>query len=239
MRTDKSITIAIPAYNEEGNIRYVVEDSLNVLRNLTNKYEVLVVNDASIDKTGDILGELNNKYPEEVRVINHQENGGTAQALKTLFRNASCELVFYIPADRQNPPGEIINYLPLIENGEADIILGYRVKRADPFYRIVFNKVYHFCLRLFFGLKFRDIETCDLYKKEVLDKIQIESEGVFLKVEIVVKALHMGYKIKEVPIVHYPRIAGRQTGIKPRWAFKAIKDMLTQRKKIKALLKER
>ena len=237
-RTGYSISIVIPAYNEESNIEDVVLESLEVLRKLTDRYEVLVMNDASGDRTGAILDSLAEKFGPAVRVIHHRSNMGTNLSLVELFRHARHELVFFLPADKQIQPDALHRYLPLIEEGSADIVLGWREKRADPAYRLFFNWAYRMLLRFFLDISFKDAAASDLYKKSVLDKIQMESRGRLLQAEIAAKAACLGYRVREVSVEHYPRVAGHQTGVNPKTAWLSFTDLVRVGFKIRALKKK-
>src|SRR3989344_3148284 len=127
----KNISVAIPAYNEAPNIRKVVREGLAYLKKFP-KREILVVDDGSKDETPRILDELARKY-KEVKVIHHPHNLGLGQALKTAYRNAKYEWIFYAPADGQIKISSLEKYLKYID--KADIVIGYHKKRADPFKR--------------------------------------------------------------------------------------------------------
>lgn len=220
-----SISVVIPAYQEEENIEEVVSDSLRVLQGLTDRYEVLVLDDASRDRTGEILDRLAEKYPGTVRVWHHEKNQGTNLSLIELFRQARYELVFFLPADRQILPDSITDYLKAVQEG-ADVVLGWRVRRADPFYRSLFNWLYRCLLRAIAGGSFRDAAASDCYRKSVLDKIQLESRGRLLQAEIAIKAARLGFRVKEIPVRHFPRQSGKSTGIKPKTAWLSLHDLL-------------
>ena len=219
-----SISVVIPAYNEEANIEDVVRDTLQNLELLTDRYEVLVMDDASKDRTGEIIDRLAKQRPGVVRAFHHGINRGTNPTLIELFGKCQCDLIFFLPADKQILPNSIGRYLSAVENG-ADIVLGWRAKRADPFYRAFLNGAYCTILRVFFGLSYRDASASDLYKREVLEKIQMESRGRLLQAEIATKAKYLGYRAVEVEVEHYPRKAGKQTGIGPRTAWRSLVDL--------------
>lgn len=237
--TKHSLSIVIPAYNEEGNIKEVVLRSLEVLRALTDRYEVLVMDDASRDRTWEILSHLARRFPNQVRVFRHEKNKGTNLSLIELFRSAKNELVFFLPADKQILPEAIQKYIPFIESGEADVVLGWRRRRADPFYRLFFNWAYLMILRLLVGIRYHDACASDLYRKSVLDQIQMESWGRFLQAEIATKASLLGYRIKEIEVDHHPRVAGRQTGIKPKTAWLSFVDIIRLGLKLRKLKQEK
>jgi len=237
--TKYNLSIVIPAYNEEANIEEVVRRSLEVLRSLADRYEVVVMDDASRDRTGQILDKLAAQQPNLIRVLHHEKNKGANLSLIELFRAARNELVFFLPADKQILPEAIRNYIPLIERGEADIVLGWRRRRADPFYRALFNRAYLLLLRLFLGIHYQDACASDLYKKSILDQIQMKSWGRLLQAEIATKASLLGYRVKEIEVEHYPRIAGKQTGINPKTAWLSFLDILRLGREIRGLKKER
>lgn len=220
-----SISIVIPAYNEEGNIEEVVRRSLDVLRSLALRHEVVVVNDASRDRTGEILDRLANENPGVVRVIHHEQNKGTNLSLVELHRSAQCDLVFFLPADKQILPESLRDYLSVLENEGIDIVMGWRRHRRDPFCRAFFNWVYRACLWLFLGVYYKDACASDLYKKSVLDELELESQGRLLQAEIAVKARALGYRVKEIEVEHYPRVAGKQTGINPKTIWFSCVDL--------------
>lgn len=234
-RTNYSISIVIPAYNEEANIEEVVLGAREVLRSLADRYEILIMNDSSRDRTGEIVEDLAKRFPGEVRTFHHKRNQGTNLSLVELFRAAKMELVFFLPADKQVLPREIRKYLAVVEKEGADVVLGWRRRRADPFYRAFFNGAYRLVLKIFLGLTYQDAAASDLYKKSVLDQIQMESRGRLLQAEIAAKASAMGYRVREIAIDHYPRTAGKQTGIKPKTAWLSFVDLLRLGLKIRKI----
>ena len=231
---NQSISIVIPAYNEETNIEDVALESLKVLQSLTNRYEVLVMNDASQDSTGRILDRLAEKYSETIRVFHHLANQGTNLSLIELFRKAQYDLVFFLPADKQILPQSILNYLLAVQRG-ADIVLGWRVKRRDLLHRSFFNWLYRVATRFLLGVSFRDAAASDLYKKSILDQIPMESRGRLLQAEIAIKAASLGYKVQEIEVAHYPRKSGKQTGIKPKTIWLSFTDLIRVGPKLRRL----
>lgn len=235
LKVTHSISIVIPAYNEEANIREVVLESLEVLRSLTPRYEILVMDDASQDSTGEIIEDLARQYPGEVRALHHQKNTGTNLSLVELFKAACCDLVFFLPADKQILPESLHRYLERMEKEQADIVMGWRKNRADQSYRAFFNWTFRFLLKILTGFNYHDAAASDLYKKSVLDQIEMESRGRLLQAEIAAKASALGYRVREVEVDHHPRIAGKQTGIKPKTAYLSLMDLLRVGPKIRAL----
>ena len=108
---------------------------------------------------------------------------------------------------------------------KPDVVVGFRIKRADPFVRLAYARSYRLALRIFFGLKVRDPDcACKLFRRAALDGIRVESEGGFLSGELLVKLLQRKRTIAEVGVAHYPRVAGKQTGANPKVVLRAVRD---------------
>ena len=236
-RISQSISIVIPAYNEEANLRDVVLDSLGVLSSLTGRYEVVVMDDASRDRTAGVVEELVRVHPGEVRLLRHEKNHGTNLSLIELFREARSDLVFFLPADKQILPDSIRRYLEVMKKEDADIVMGWRQRRADEPHRAFFNGAFCFLLKLLTGFSYHDAAASDLYKKSVLNQIKMESRGRLLQAEIASKASSLGYRVREVVVEHHPRAAGQQTGIKPKTAWLSLVDLVRLGLKIRGLKK--
>jgi glycosyltransferase involved in cell wall biosynthesis len=206
-----TISAVLPAFNEEENIEAATRQMADVLRSLNLRdWEVIVVNDGSADRTGEIADRLAAADPAHVRVFHHSPNRGYAEALKTGFTNARSELIFYTDSDNQFDVRELASLLPLIE--EADLVCGFRIYRFDPLTRLVLSWGFNLLVRIIFRIKVRDIDCAfKLFRREVFDKITIESKKFFVDAEILAKARYYGFKMVEVGVRHYPRPAGRST----------------------------
>ncbi|MAG19821.1 hypothetical protein CL618_00095 [archaeon] len=203
-----SISAFFPAYGDEKTIGKMVLDMREVLEKISDDYEIIVVDDGGPDRSGEIADELSKKY-KEVKVIHHEKNRGYGGALKSGFYNSSKELVFYTDGDAQYDVKEINKLLPYIE--DYDVVNGYKIKRHDPFYRIVLGRIYHHFVKLLFNLKIKDVD-CDfrLIKRKVFDVIKLEEDGGIICVELVKKLNKNKFRIKEVPVHHYARDGGSQ-----------------------------
>lgn len=206
----KSISAVLPAYNEGDNIARAVHDTVAVLETLPiEDYEVIVVDDGSTDQTPAICDELAGQN-QHVQIIHHPTNRGYAHALKSGFAAASQSLIFYTDADNQYDVRELKNLLPAIE--DYDIVVGFRIYRFDPPFRLLVAWVYNVLVRLLFRIKTRDIDCAfKLFRREVFDRITIETRGFFVDAEIMAKACHYNYSMTEIGVRHYPRTAGRST----------------------------
>jgi len=207
---EKTISAVLPAYNEEENITKAVQDMVAVLESLPiQDYEVIVVDDGSADDTASICDGLAAENPR-VRLIRHPVNRGYAEALKTGFGAARHSLIFYTDSDNQFDVRELKNFLPAIE--DYDMVVGFRIYRFDPPFRLMVAWAYNVLVRILFGIKPRDIDCAfKLFRREVFDRVAIETNGFFVDAEIMAKARHYGYSMTEIGVRHYPRAAGRST----------------------------
>lgn len=232
----KELSVFFPAYNEEVALRETIEKADKILRKITEKYEILIIDDGSRDETGEIADQLakENKY---LRVIHHPQNRGYGAALKSGFYQAKYPWIVFTDADGQFDFKEITKFFTAQRKTGADLVIGYYLKRKVPFYRIWASKyLWELPVYLLFGLKVRDIDCgFKLIKKEVIEKIpKLESErGPFITTEFLVKAKKAGFKITEIGVRHYPRKAGQATGASLEVIFSAYSDLLRLWKKVK------
>jgi glycosyltransferase involved in cell wall biosynthesis len=202
-----SITVFFPAYNDEGSIALMVERALALLPRFTDDYEVIVVNDGSSDGTAEILNALERAQPH-VRVIHHPKNRGYGGALRTGFLNATKDLVFYTDGDGQYDVNELARLIPLL-TAEVDVVNGYKRKRSDSRRRIVLGALYKRLARLLFRLPIRDVD-CDfrLMRRGAIQSIELLSTSGVVCTEIIYKLHRAGYRFRETPVHHYPRLHG-------------------------------
>ena len=207
----QTISAVRPAYDEEANIEIATKRVSDVLRSLDLRdWEVIIVDDGSVDQTGQIVDRLAAEDPAHIRVFHHNPNRGYAEALKTGFTNARHQLIFYTDSDNQFDVREISTLLPLIEN--SDIVNGFRVYRFDPLTRLVLSWGFNLLVRIIFRIRVRDIDCAfKLFRREVFDKVTIESKRFFVDAEVLAKARYFGFRMTEVGVRHYPRTAGRST----------------------------
>jgi glycosyltransferase involved in cell wall biosynthesis len=213
-RADKSISVFFPAYGDEGSIAKMVEGAISVVRPRFKDFEVIVVDDGGPDRSGEIADELAKKY-KQVKVVHHKKNKGYGGALKSGFRTASKDLIFYTDGDAQFDAKELVKLLPFID--EYDMVNGYKMGRADNIVRIIAGRLYNFGSRLLFGLPNRDVD-CDfrLFNRHVIDSIKLESDTGLICVEMMKKIGDKKFTIKEVPVHHYPRLSGGSQFFKPK-----------------------
>src|ERR1035437_2090100 len=217
------ISAFFPAYNEELNIVSLAEKTSKVLSEVCEDYEVIIVNDGSKDNTAGVSAELA-KRDKHVCVINHEKNRGYGAAVKTGLNSGKVEWVFFTDGDGQFDVIEIKNLVALTD--KYDFIVGYRIKRADPFHRKLNAFMWGTMVKLLFKFRVKDVDCAfKLMKKEIIEKAKVESEGALISTELLAKAIKMGYKIGEIGVHHYPRTAGTQTGAKIGVIVKAFAEL--------------
>jgi len=203
-----SVTAFFPAYNDAGTIASMVIAAIRTLQELTDDYEVIVVNDGSVDYTAEVLDELSNIY-RQLRVIHHRVNKGYGATLRKGFMAAEKKWLFYTDGDAQYDPHELTQLVNGLGD-QVDIVNGYKIARNDPLHRVIIGKLYHFLMRIAFGFRLRDVD-CDfrLIRRRILDEVPLESTSGTICVEMVTKFEHLGYHFAEVPVHHYHRSYGK------------------------------
>jgi len=225
-----SITYFFPAYNEEGNLTPTVEYARQVLPRLTRTYEVVIVDDGSIDGTEAEGRALAERFPE-VRYVRHPVNRGYGEALRTGLREARHDAVFYTDGDQQFDLQEVEGVWPLLRG--ADIVAGFRRKRADPAHRLFIAWTYRQVLRLLFGLNVRDVDCAfKVMRATVARRVEPKSGGAFFSAEFLLRARHLGYSIAEVGVTHYPRKLGKPKGATPAVILRTFREMFALRREL-------
>jgi glycosyltransferase involved in cell wall biosynthesis len=202
------LSIFFPAYNDSGTIASLVITARRTAQRLTSDYEILIVNDGSVDATAEIADELARTYPE-VRVIHHAKNRGYGGALRSGFSGARKELIFYTDGDAQYDPAELAALIPHMTPG-VDLVNGYKISRSDPFHRIVIGKIYHYTVKWLFGLTVRDVD-CDfrLLRRAIFERVHLEHNSGVICLEMMKKIQDAHFRIAEVPVHHFHRAFGK------------------------------
>ena len=221
-----SLSVFFPAYNEENAIRSTVGRAVSVIPEVAGDHEIIIVDDGSKDRTPEICDQLA-KDNKNVRVVHHQKNLGYGAALKTGFASAKKDLIFFTDGDGQFDISEIQLFLPYI-NSDADMVIGYRLKRNDPWHRILFALMLRMAVGILFNVWVKDIDCAfKLMKKEVVRGYELRSDGAIISTELLVRAKRKGFKIKEVGVHHFPRIGGRPTGGNIKVILRAMREILS------------
>lgn len=231
----EALSYFFPAYDEADNIGALVEEALAELPRLAERYEIIAVDDGSRDGTGALADDLAAAHPGVVRVVHHHVNLGYGAAVRSGLAAARYPLVCFTDGDRQfrlADLGRLVDRLHRSEAGGAgpDVVAGYRIKRADPAIRLAYARIYRASLRLFYGLRVRDPDCAfKLFRRKVLEGVQVESGGAFLSAELLIKIGQRGGRIAEQGVPHHPRTAGRASGARPRVVLRAVRDFWSLR----------
>ena len=225
------LSFFFPAHNEEANLEGLVNEALEALPAIAEKFEIVAVDDGSRDRTPAIADELAARHPDVVRVVHHPTNLGYGAALRSGFRASRYQLIAFIDGDRQFKVADVGRLTErLLAGDDPDVVVGFRLKRADPLIRRWYARVYRLSNRIFFGTKVRDIDcACKLFKRQALTPVRVVSGGAFFTAELLIKLRWAGCRVVEVGVPHYPRTAGSPTGAKPKVVFRAMRDFWSLR----------
>ena len=220
-----------PAHNEEPNLRGLVEEALETLPTLADAFEIVIVDDGSRDATPAIADELAAANPDTVRAVHHPVNLGYGAALLSGFRASRFELIAFTDGDRQFRVADLARLTERLAAPDSpDVVVGYRIKRADPLIRTIYARVYRFANRVWFGLRVRDVDcACKLFRRASLEGIAVESGGAFFSAELLIKLHASDRTIVEVGVPHHPRTAGSPPGARPSVVFRAVRDFWSLR----------
>ena len=208
------LTFFFPAYNEEENVERTVQLALELIAPMVDSLEVLIVDDGSSDRTPQLADALA-AADRRVRV-HHQPNRGYGGALKAGFANASGSLIAFSDGDLQFDLEELKLLLDRLDDPTkkpVDAVIGWRIKRRDPFHRLVIAKTYNAIVSIAFGLRVRDIDCAmKVFRREVFEGLRLDSDGPFLSAETLIKLRARHVPMAQVGVHHFPRAAGTNTG---------------------------
>jgi glycosyltransferase involved in cell wall biosynthesis len=227
------LSFFFPALNEERNVAAVVEEALAVLPRFTDDLEVTVVDDGSTDRTGAIADELARK-DSRVRVIHHGTRRGYGGAVRSGLVAATKPWIFFTDGDRQFSL-EDLGRLIAASDG-ADVVVGFREKRADPPRRLFVAWVYNRLIRLLFGGGWRDVDCAfKLFRREVFSRVpldRVRSNGAFFSPELLITLRRSGVRVRQIGVRHFPRTEHEPKGASPRVILRAIRDLLRLRARL-------
>ena len=219
------LSAILPAFNEEAVIERTVRHVAEVVSRLVHDFEIIVTNDGSRDRTGEILAELQNDPTLNLHVVTHERNQGYGAALASGFSAARKDLIFFTDGDKQFDVGEVRGFLEALDS-RTDMVIGWRRNRADPPMRLLNARGWKFLVHTLFGYTARDVDCAfKLFRREVWQSVTVRSRGATFSAELLIKAKRLGFRALELPVSHYPRTAGSPTGARPSVILRAIKDL--------------
>ena len=207
------ISAVLPAYNEEAIIDRTVRHVAGVLSGLASDYEVIVTNDGSRDRTGEILAALQSSEPDlHLRIVTHERNRGYGAAVASGFDAAAKDLIFLTDGDKQFDVAELAQFVPEM-NPQTDLVIGWRRTRADPPMRLANALGWKLLVNALFGYTARDVDCAfKLFRRSVWESLTVYARGATFSAEFLIKARRLGFSVKELPVRHLPREAGSPTG---------------------------
>ena len=217
-----SLTISIPAYNEEAALGGVLEEAHHTLNELEIDGEILVIDDGSRDATAAIAQRWADA-DRRIRIVRHERNMGFGVTLREIFQLPVKDWIFFVPGDGQIPVREV---RPLLARAhESPFLLGWRRDRADPASRRVQAHLYNLVISLVLGRRIHDVDSVVLARRDVVQSITLRARSVFLHAELVLEAERRCVRVLEVPIAHRPRQGGAPQGARPGTILRTIRDV--------------
>jgi glycosyltransferase involved in cell wall biosynthesis len=225
------LSVFLPSHNEEGNVERTVGGFLAELPRVTDNYEVIVVDDGSRDRTGEIADRLAAANPH-VKVVHHPVNRGYGGAVTSGIRASTQPYVLLSDGDGQFDPADIEKMTPFMP--DYDVVAGYRARRADHLMRRINGQAWTTLVRVLLGITIRDIDCgFKLFKREMLDGLELRAHGAMISTELMARLAGRGAKVKEVEVRHLPRLTGEQSGANFKVVTLAFKELLALYRELK------
>jgi glycosyltransferase involved in cell wall biosynthesis len=235
MKKINELSVFFPTYNEAAVLEQVIKKAIAVLKNVADKWEIIIVDDGSVDNTKSVVKKLISD-DKRIRSITHSGNRGYGAAFKSGFYGARYNWIAFTDSDGQFDFSEITDFIEKQRDTKADLVIGYYRKRRVALTKIITSRVWEFFVNMLFGLRVHDIDCgFKFVSKKVIDTIPIlESErGAFISSEFLIKAKKAGFKIAEIPVTHLPRKTGSGTGRNLKVIINSFLDLLRLWKKLR------
>ena len=228
-----TISIVLPAFNEEANIELAMKTATEVAGRLCADHEILVVDDGSTDTTASLVTQASALDPR-IKLLRHDVNRGYGEALRTGFTAAQMDLVFFTDADNQFDLNELEAFLPLSRT--VDVVAGYRINRQDASLRRLSAWGWNRLVRVVFYVPVRDIDCAfKLFRRDVFEEFDLESVGAMVNTELMVRVGRSGRSIVELGVHHYPRTAGSARGAHPKVIARAFYELVRMRRRLRGV----
>lgn len=215
-----SLSVFFPAYNEDKNLQMLIEQTIDFIPTVAEKFELIVINDGSLDSSLAVTTRLQKKYPQ-LTIINHAKNLGYGAALRSGITAAKYEWTFFTDADLQFNIKQLAQFVPFTTKN--DIIIGYRKNRAEGMIRSFNSRLFKLYIDILFRLHVKDIDCAfKLMRTKLVQSIDLESSGAFTTSELLYKLKKRGIKFKQLPVDHYKRKYGQPTGASLKVIIKGV-----------------
>jgi glycosyltransferase involved in cell wall biosynthesis len=233
-----TISLVIPMFNEEANIDHAIAYAVDALAIHAREYEIIIVDDASTDNSPEIVRQAIAGNPR-IRLIRHDFNQKLGSSLRTGFSAAENELILYMDADLPFDPDVLGRAIRAMNVTRADLISGYRFDRTtEGLKRTIYTILYNWMIRVLFTINIRDVNfSFKLMRREVLQAINLQSEGSLIDAELIVKARNHGFFIQQIGLDYFPRVLGTSHLASPAVIVKIFRELFTlfgpMRKRVK------
>jgi glycosyltransferase involved in cell wall biosynthesis len=218
------LSVVLPAHNEVGNLPPVIRRTLAALPELVQDFEIIIVDDGSTDGTAAPADRLAEEHPQ-ITVVHHPKNRGYGAALQSGFRVATGDYIMFMDADQQFDIADLSYLSPFV--GDYDVVAGYRTRRSDAAYRILYAQLFRLAMRALFGIRQRDIDCAfKVIRADLLRSMKLTSPGALINSEILAKSHRAGATWVEVGVNHYPRPSGDSSGGSPKVVLRAMKETI-------------
>jgi len=225
------LSVFLPAHNEEGNLKTIVELFAAELPKVADAWEIVIVDDGSRDRTGVIADQLA-AADSHIRVVHHPVNRGYGGAVISGMRACTLPYMLLSDSDGQFDPADMSHLIAYI--GDYDVVIGRRVRRADHLLRRINGKAWTTLCTMLFGLNISDMDCgFKLFRREMTERLELRSDGAMITTELMARLAGSGARIMEVDVNHLPRAAGTQTGNSPRAIFRAFKELFKLYRELK------
>jgi len=216
------LSVVLPVFNEEEALPGVLDEALAALGLADFSHEIVLLDDASTDRSPDILDDCGRRFSETVRVLRHERNRGIAAACSRLYAEARGRFVFLNASDGQWRTAECLRMMALRDR--FDVVVGKRKKKQYRLGRQLVSAAFNLLPRVLFGVPMHDAGSIKLFRREVLD-IPLLSRGPFREAERLVRAQRRGYRIGFVDVEHLPRRGGKAGGARLSLVVEAVVDL--------------
>jgi glycosyltransferase involved in cell wall biosynthesis len=218
-----TLSLVLPAYNEEANIEIVIRRAVDVLPNYADDYEIIPVNDGSRDSTPQILDRLAAENAK-IRPVHHRVNRGYGGAVSSGIRSSTGDYVMFMDGDRQFDIADIRLLAPFVTS--FDQVAGFRMERSDPLQRRINAEVFNLVVRILFGVHMRDLDCAfKIFRGDMVRALDLTSSGALINAEMQAKLRRQSATYQQVGVPHHPRVAGTSTGGNIRVILKAMRDI--------------
>ncbi|HSP33678.1 MAG TPA: glycosyltransferase family 2 protein [Thermoanaerobaculia bacterium] len=223
-----AISLVIPMFNEEANIAHAIAYAVAALEQHAREYEIVIVDDASTDESPELVRRATAGNPR-ITLIRHEFNQKLGASLRTGFAAARYELVLYMDADLPFDPDALGRAIRAMNVTRADVIAGYRFDRTtEGFRRTLYSIAWNWLVRLLFRVSIRDVNfSFKLMRREVLNAIDLKSEGSLIDAELLVKAMKRGFSVQQIGLDYFPRVHGTSYLSSPAVIVKMLRELVT------------